>query len=98
MPCGTARCHTEGLFRVPQGNEQVLRIPVEGERQQARRVNKLVRTWTGPWRVAFAAGSQQLYGVEDIVTGERKAVHIARISSNTDDSLVVTACGRSSQP
>lgn len=52
-------------------------------------LNKLVSTWTGPSRVVSAAGSQQVYGVEDIDTGERKEVHIARMSPRTDESLVV---------
>lgn len=48
-------------------------------------------TWTEPWRVVSVADSQHVYGAEDIATGERKEVHLARMSSYADELLAVTA-------
>lgn len=56
-------------------------------------LNKLVSTWTGPWREVSVGSRQHVYGVEDIVTGERKEVqyvHVARTRPQADESLAVT--------
>ena len=52
------------------------------------RVPKLVHTWTGPWRFV-PGGPEHVRVMEDIVTGETKEVHVARIRPYADSSLVV---------
>lgn len=47
---------------------------------------KLVGTWSRCWWVVSADG-QHVYGVEDIVTGQRKDAHVARKSPYADSSL-----------
>ena len=39
---------------------------------------KLVSTWTGPWRTVMA-DKMYAYGVQNIVTGEVKDVHVVRL-------------------
>ena len=51
---------------------------------------KIVKTWTGPWRVVSKTG-QHVYGVEDIVTGRSREVHIERMRPHANASLNVTA-------
>ena len=51
---------------------------------------KLMNTWTGPWRVLSKTGGH-VYGVEDIVVGRSREVHIARMRPYTDASPSVTA-------
>lgn len=48
---------------------------------------KLVSTWTGPWRVPSRTGGKHGNGVEDIVTGQRKDVNVARMIPYVDQSL-----------
>lgn len=55
------------------------------------KLNRYVSTWTSPWPVVSATGGQHVYGVENIVTGERKEVQVARMSLYVDYSLAVTA-------
>ena len=49
---------------------------------------KLMNTWTGPRRVVSKTGGH-VYGVEDIVTGRSREVHIARVQMYADASLNV---------
>ena len=39
---------------------------------------KLLMTWTGPWRVVVAQRSH-VYGVQNVVSGEVRDVHVARM-------------------
>lgn len=52
--------------------------------------NKLVITWTGPWRVVFAASSQLVDSVKDFSKGEHKEANVAQISPYADESLALT--------
>lgn len=51
---------------------------------------KLVRTWTGPWRVVTA---DKVYAqeVQNMVSGEAKAVHVARLGVHANGASEVTA-------
>ena len=51
---------------------------------------KLVNTWTGPWRVVTAA-TEHVYGVKNIVSGEVRDVHVARMRFYADRYLDLTA-------
>ena len=53
-----------------------------------RKVPKLVVIWTGPWRVV--SSGRHVYAVEDIVSGQRMQVHVARMRPYSDASLDVT--------
>ena len=50
---------------------------------------KLVSTWTGPWRVVND-DREHVYIVENIVTGETRDVHVARMRFYSDRHLQVT--------
>ena len=47
-------------------------------------------TWTGPWRVV-STEQQHVYGVQNIVSGEVRAVHVARLRFYADAALAITA-------
>ena len=51
---------------------------------------KLVSKWTGPWRVVTAE-TGHLYGVENIVSGDIRDVHVARLRYYADRELGMTA-------
>ena len=51
---------------------------------------KLLMTWTGPWRVV-SAEQQHVYGVQNIVSGEVRDVHVARLRFYADAALAITA-------
>ena len=51
---------------------------------------KLLMTWTGPWRVVVAQRSHE-YGVQNIVSGEVRDVHVARMRFYADAALEITA-------
>jgi len=51
---------------------------------------KLVSTWTGPWRVVTAE-TDHLYGVQNIVSGDIRDVHVARLRYYADRELGMTA-------
>ena len=51
---------------------------------------KLVSTWTGPWRIV-TADKAHVYGVQNIVTGEVKEVHVVRLRFYADKDLEMTA-------
>ena len=51
---------------------------------------KLVSTWTGPWRIV-TADKVHVYGVQNIVTGEVKDVHVVRLRFYADKDLEMTA-------
>ena len=51
---------------------------------------KLLMTWTGPWRVLVAQRSH-VYGVQNIVSGEVRDVHVARMRFYPDAALEITA-------
>ena len=48
-------------------------------------------TWTGPWRVVTTADKVHLHGVQNIVTGEVKNVHVVRLRFYADKDLEMTA-------
>ena len=48
-----------------------------------------MNTWTEPWKVVSKTG-EPVYGVEDIVTGRSREVHVARRRPYADASLNVT--------
>ena len=50
---------------------------------------KLVMTWTGPWRVA-SAEQPHVYGVQNIVSGDVRDVHVARMRFYADRELSIT--------
>ena len=54
------------------------------------RHHRLVSTWTGPWRVVND-DRDHLYVVQNIVTRERKDVHVARMRYYCDAKLRVTS-------
>jgi len=47
---------------------------------------KLLMTWTGPWRVVSAEQSH-VYGVQNIVSGDVRDVHVARLRFYADRAL-----------
>ena len=47
-------------------------------------------TWTGPWRVLVAQRSH-VYGVQNIVFGEIRDDHVARMRFYADAALEITA-------
>ncbi|CAB1117174.1 unnamed protein product [Ectocarpus sp. CCAP 1310/34] len=47
-------------------------------------------TWTGPWRIV-AAVRPHVCGVQNIVWGEDRDVHVARLRFYADASLEITA-------
>ena len=51
---------------------------------------KLVSTWTGPWRIV-AAEKKHVYGIQNIVNGEVRDAHVARLRYYADKELEVTA-------
>ena len=51
---------------------------------------KLSSTWTGPWRVVSAA-KKHVYGVQNIVSGKVRDVHVARLRFYADSELDVTS-------
>ncbi|CAB1109586.1 unnamed protein product [Ectocarpus sp. CCAP 1310/34] len=51
---------------------------------------KLSSTWTGPWRVVSAA-KKHVYGVQNIVNGQVRDVHVARLRFYADSELNVTS-------
>ncbi|CAM9914211.1 unnamed protein product [Ectocarpus sp. 13 AM-2016] len=51
---------------------------------------KILITWRGPWRVV-AAERPQVYGVQNIVSGEVRNVHVARLRFDADAALEITA-------
>ena len=51
---------------------------------------KLLMTWTGPWRVVVAQ-RPHVYGVQNIVSGEIRDVHVARMRFYADAALAITA-------
>ncbi len=51
---------------------------------------KLVTTWTGPWRIVTAA-QQHVYGVQNIISGEVRDVHVVRIRCYADSELEITS-------
>ena len=51
---------------------------------------KLRMTWTGPWRVVIAP-RPHVYGVQNIVSGEVRDVHVARMRFYADAVLDITA-------
>lgn len=62
-------------------------VVIVGRANKRGELNNLVNTWTGPWWVVSPVGSQHMYGVEDIVSGQRKEVHAAWTSPPADESL-----------
>ena len=52
--------------------------------------SKSLMTWTGPWRVLVAQRSY-VYGVQNIVSGEVRDVHVARMRFHADGALEITA-------
>ena len=50
---------------------------------------KLLMTWTGPWRVVVAQ-RPHVYGVQNIVSGEVRDVHVARMCFYADAALAIT--------
>jgi len=50
---------------------------------------KLVATWTGPWRVV-SAENQHVFSVQNIISGEVRDVHVARLRFYSDKELEVT--------
>jgi len=51
---------------------------------------KLLMTWTGPWRVV-SAEQPHVYGVQNIVSGDVREVHVTRIRFYADRALAITA-------
>ena len=51
---------------------------------------KLLMTWTGPWRVV-SAEQPHVYGVQNIVSGDVRDVHVTRIRFYADSALAITA-------
>ena len=51
---------------------------------------ELLVTWTGPWRVVVAQ-RLHVYGVQNIVSGEIRDVHVDRMRSYADVALRITA-------
>eukprot|EP00752_Nemacystus_decipiens_P007839 g7004.t1 len=51
---------------------------------------KLAATWTGPWRVVTAE-QKHVYGVQNIISGEVRDVHVARLRFYSDSALEVTS-------
>ena len=51
---------------------------------------KLLMTWTGPWRVLVAQRSH-VYGVQNIVSGEDRDVHVTQMRFYADAALEMTA-------
>ena len=51
---------------------------------------KLVSTWIGPWRIV-TADKVHVYGVQSIITGEVKDVHVVRLRFYVDEDLETTA-------
>ena len=52
--------------------------------------SKLVSTWAGPWRIV-TANRMHVYGVQNIVTGEAKSVHVVHLRFYADKYLKMTA-------
>eukprot|EP00903_Cladosiphon_okamuranus_P017345 g15980.t1 len=51
---------------------------------------KLASTWTGPWRVVTAQ-QEHVYGVQNIISGEVRDVHVARMRFYSDSELDITS-------
>ena len=51
---------------------------------------KLLMAWTGPWRVVVAQ-RPQVHGVQNIVSGEVRDVHVVRMRFYGDAALAITA-------
>ena len=51
---------------------------------------KLLMAWTGPWRVVVAQ-RPQVHGVQNIVSGEVRDVHVARMRFYADAALAIIA-------
>ena len=51
---------------------------------------KLVTTWTGPWRVVTAE-QPHVYGVQNIISGEVRDVHVVRLCFYADSALDITS-------
>ena len=51
---------------------------------------KLLMTWTGPWRVVVAQ-RPHVYGVQNIVSGEVRDVHVVRMRFYADAAIAITA-------
>ena len=51
---------------------------------------KLLMTWIGPWRVV-AGQRSHVFGVQHIVSGEVRDVHVARMRFYADAALEITA-------
>ena len=51
---------------------------------------KLLMTWTGPWRVV-SAEKPHVFGVQNIVSGDVRDVHVARLRFYADRELAITA-------
>ena len=62
----------------------VARVPRSGS------MTKWLMTWTGPWRVVVAH-RPHVYGVQNIVSGEVRDVHVAHMRFYADAALAITA-------
>ena len=51
---------------------------------------KLAATWTGPWRVVTAE-KKHVYSVQNIISGEERDVHVARLRFYSDSALEITS-------
>ena len=65
-------------------------IVLEVRGRQPAITPKLMSTCTGPWRVISKTGGN-VHGVEDIITGHSREVHIAQMRSYAGASLNVIA-------
>ena len=59
-------------------------------RRSGSKPKLLMMTWTGPWRVLIAQRSH-MYGVQNIVSGEVRGVHVARMRFYAGAALEITA-------
>ena len=95
--------HARVLARVTQAREQSRERASRGElpqftvgdyvlvarvRKQGRN-QKLMNTWTGPWRVTND-DKEHVYTVANIITGETREVHVTRMQFYADSDLKIT--------
>lgn len=67
--------HGGGLFRMSQSVVQFLQFLPRMSVNMRGKLKKVVSAWMGPRRVVDTTGSQDLYGLQDVGTGEREEVH-----------------------
>ena len=50
----------------------------------------MAATWTGPWRVVTAE-KKRVYSVQNVISGEVRDVHVARLCFYSDSALEITS-------